>query len=164
MRSRRFLIALLGAAALIAGVTTGANPANAAGPKFCAISGTAHINPGLSTSSKSFTDTFSGAFTNCQNGGAVKSGTISEVGKGKGGCSNATTTGVASVRWNTGASSVISLKTSGVGSVLYVSGVFVSGLYKGSKASAILNFNANPVQCAQGGVKTATFNGLGYVS
>jgi hypothetical protein len=163
MPSRRFLIALLGAVALLGGVSTGANTASAAGPKSCAISGTAHINPGLSTKSQKFTNTFTGAFTSCQNGGAVKSGTISEAGKGVGGCSRATTTGLATVRWNTGATSVIALKTSGVGSALYVSGNFVTGLYKGSKASALLNFNANPVQCANGGVSTATFNGVGSI-
>ena len=165
MRSRRIVIALLAGFALLGGATVGAPNATAAGPRYCEISGTAFINPGLSATSRNFTNTFTGKFSNCQNGGKVKSATISESGKGKGGCSSATTVGTAYVRWNTGQTSVISLKTSGVGNLLYVNGKFTSGLFKGSTAHAILAFQANPVQCeTKAGVRTAKFNGLGQIS
>ncbi|MDX6288160.1 MAG: hypothetical protein QOG53_3645 [Frankiales bacterium] len=162
MRSRRFIIATLAGFALLGGVTAGANNATAAGPSGCRISGTAHINPGLSTKAQNFTDTFSGAFSNCANG-PVKSGSITEVGSGNGSCATATTAGIATVRWNNGQTSTIKLTTKGVGSVLKVAGTFTAGLFKGSKASALLNFNANPTQCATGGVTTVTFVGAGKI-
>jgi hypothetical protein len=163
MPSRRHLIALVAGLALLGGGSVAIDDAAAAGPKTCRITGTAHINPGLAAKSQKFTNTFVGQFLGCT-GGVVKSGSISESGTGSGSCAHATTAGTANVRWNNGQTSVIKLTTNGFGSALIVKGTFTSGLFKGSTANAVLNFNANPVQCEQGGVKTASFNGAGRIS
>ena len=119
----RLLVAAAALAALIAFVVPGGAPAATTGA--CTLAGTASVTPGLKTANQAITYTFTGKFSNCKGTGKVTSGTVSASGKGTGSCSGNTTTGTASVRWNTGQTSALSFSTKGTGALVNVTGKFV---------------------------------------
>ena len=154
----RLLVAAAALAALIAFVVPGGAPAATTGA--CTLAGTANVTPGLKTANQAITYTFTGKFSNCKGTGKVTSGTVSASGKGTGSCSGNTTTGTASIRWNTGQTSALSFSTKGTGALVNVTGKFTSGLFAGSKANANLVFSTSqPQLCLSTGLKNPNFNG-----
>jgi hypothetical protein len=162
MHVRRTL-ALLTVPLLAAGAALGTTAASAAGTGVCALTGTAHISPGLKTAKQSFSYTFTGRFTGCTSteDKTVKSGSVSASGHGSGSCASTKTSGAALVSWNNGKSSAISFTTTGAGAALEVVGKFTSGEFAGENAKAVLNFVANPGLCATSGAATLPFYGAG---
>jgi hypothetical protein len=154
----RLLVAAAALAALIAFVVPGGAPAATTGA--CTLAGTANVTPGLKTATQSISYTFTGKFSNCKGTGAVTSGTVSASGHGTGSCSGNTTTGTASVKWNTGATSALSFSTKGTGALVNVTGKFTSGKFAGLKASANLVFSTTkPQLCTSTGLTNPNFNG-----
>ncbi len=140
-------LALLGiCAAAIAAVL--AAPAGAASGGGCQLEGSGSFSPGLGSTSKPFTYSFSGNLTGCQSNvaGAPTSGTV-EAGKtvtrtytdpttgashtvtyqepissGTGGCTNSTTSGTGIVTWSDGTVSVLGYTTTGAAAAVSLSG------------------------------------------
>ena len=141
---RRFALLAICAAAMAA---VGAVPAGAASGGGCQLDGNAAFSPGLTSASKAFSYSFSGALTGCQSSvaGSPTSGTV-DAGKaynvtytdpttgvshtvtyeldptGTGGCSNSTTNGVAVVTWADGTTTVLQYSTTGAAAAVNLSG------------------------------------------
>jgi hypothetical protein len=157
---------LLAAAALVALVAIAA-PAgsNAATRGGCKLDGKAKVTPGLTTKTKAISYTFSGSLSSCQGTGKVKSGTITASGSGTGSCSGNTTTGSATITWNTGQTSAVKFSTKGTGPYVAVTGRITSGLFAGSTANAnLLFYTATPQACTTaGGLTSPSFTGVAHI-
>jgi hypothetical protein len=141
------IFALLGICAAAIAVVLAA-PAGAASGGGCQLQGSASFNPGLGSTSKPFTYSFSGNLTGCQSNvaGAPTSGTV-EAGKtvsrtytdpttgathtvtyqepastGTGGCASSTTSGTGIVTWSDGTVSVLGYSTTGAAAAVNLSG------------------------------------------
>jgi hypothetical protein len=156
LRKSVLLAGIVTAVAILA--PTGASAATGA----CALGGTAHVSPGLTTKARSFKFTFGGSLNACQGGGTAKSGTLSASGTGTGTCAHTTGAGSALVSWNNGKTSAIKFTFSGVGNVVLVQGTITSGLFAGQKATAPIAFtSASPslAACASTGITALKFSG-----
>ena len=96
------------------------------GGEACTISGTASFTPGLTTTAKAVSYTFSGTFTGCHSVGGdstIKSGTVTASGSGSNlACTGGNSSGTATVNWNNGQSSTINITTSGALNAVVVTG------------------------------------------
>ena len=135
------------------------------GGEACTISGTASFTPGLTTTAKAVSYTFSGTFTGCHSVGGdstIKSGTVTASGSGSNlACTGGNSSGTATVNWNNGQSSTINITTSGALNAVVVTGKVVAGEFAGASDHAVLAFTvANPTACnTAGGVTSASFKG-----
>jgi hypothetical protein len=139
--SRRLLLVLSAGALAATGLfTSGAAKATTAatpGPSggACQLAGTANFTPGLTSSSKSFTYTFSGSLTGCQsNSGAPASGTVSTLvpASGTGSCSNSTTSGYSVSQWADGNQTIVKYTTTGAGALVILQGTVVQSVTIGT--------------------------------
>ena len=134
----------------------------AAGPQgaLCQITGKATFSRGLTGQPHALSYTFAGKLTNCRsNASKYARATITASGSGTESCEGGTSKGLATIRWTSTVSSVVKFTTSSAGALVDVSGTVVRGFGKGDGAHGDLAFQADPQQCAGGGVKTASFNG-----
>jgi hypothetical protein len=135
--------------------------ATSAGKGGCALAGVAKITPGLTTTTKPISFSFTGDLSNCAQLGAIKSGKVTASGTGTGSCSGNATHGTGTIRWNTGASSSFTFTTSGTGVLVPVAGKFTSGQFAGKPLQAALVFyTTSPQKCTTAaGLPTAKFAG-----
>jgi len=132
------------AVAVVGLLLSSARPAAAQSGGFCQLSGTANINPGLSSTDSTFTFTFSGALSSCQSNvpSAPTDGTIT-VGQvivvnglqaqepaatGSGSCASSSGSGIAIASWNDGTTTVASFTTQAVGGAVNLAGNVVAGV------------------------------------
>ena len=102
----------------------------------CQLQGTASFSPGLNQNAQNFSYSFNGSLSNCQSSesGAPANGTVSAgnlvqiggqvfqepVASGNGGCSNSTTSGVATVTWADGTKTVLQYSTTGAAAAVHL--------------------------------------------
>ena len=166
---KRVVVGLAASGILVAAGGLGAPTAHAASTPTgggCEIGGTAKFTPGLKTASAKLRYTFSGALTNCKsNATKATAGTVTASGGGTTSCANGTTTGVATVKWNDGRTSVITYATTDVGALVNLTGTVTGGTetaFLHKAVNAVLAFQANPQQCTTAaGIASATFAGAG---
>lgn len=107
----------------------------------CQLDGTASFSPGLNTTAKDFTYSFSGDLSGCQSNvaGAPAAGTVSAgevvtingqqfqepVATGNGSCISSTTSGTAIVTWADATKTVLQYSTSGVAAAVRLEGAVV---------------------------------------
>jgi hypothetical protein len=142
-------------------VVLGTSTSGAATAKgVCTLKGTAFFSPGLTTTAKAESYTFSGSLNTCQGTAGVKKGSVSASGSGSLGCGNGSSTGSATISWNTGASSSLSFTTTSAGNVTVVKGTITGGQFAGLATKAVIAFSTTtPQKCALGGLASANFNG-----
>jgi hypothetical protein len=151
-RSRLFAAGITAAAVLAA-------PGSASAAGGCALTGTANITPGLTTTTKAIGFGFTGKLGSCQ-GVGPKKGTVTATGSGTGSCSGNTTNGTATIRWANGKTSALNFSTSGTGVLVTVKGKITSGLNAGQQIKAYLLFyTASPQLCLTTGLPSASFAG-----
>src|SRR5437764_5189506 len=136
MKSRRLAVVLIAAIALVVVSITGATArtharhrlgVSAATHGACLLKGTANFTPGLTTTAKAESYTFSGTFSSCKGVTGITSGTVSASGAGNLSCGSGSSTGSATVSWNNGTSSTISFSTTSAAAGTVVQGTFTSG-------------------------------------
>jgi hypothetical protein len=147
-------------AALVAAVVVLPGSAGAA-QGGCVLQGTASIPAGLTLTNKPISFSFTGKLTNCKGVKGVTGGTVTASGSGTGSCGGNTTSGSATIRWNTGQTSSLGFTTNGKGVVVIVQGTISSGLFAGTKVKSGLAFyTTKAAQCnSAGGLKAASFAG-----
>ena len=166
---------LLVAAAAI-GTAVAVVPAQAAEGGGCQLDGTATFKNGPGTDqAKKFTYMFAGTLTGCQSNiaGAPTAGKIATLvpATGTGGCASNTSNGVAVVTWADKTISVVSYSTSSATAGVLLQGTVVPSTkvgkkvikttrYAGYGAAGLLAFEASPVECGSGGVKSAGIAGV----
>ena len=155
---RRIFLTAVAISAAVAMVLPGT--ASAAGA--CALSGKAFLSPGLTNTAKPTTYTFTGTLAACQGLGTLKNAAVSASGGGTASCTANTTSGTATLKWNTGQTSTLSFTTKGTGVYIKVAGLITSGVQAGKKVQAHLIFYTNtPLKClAAPGLAVASFAGL----
>jgi hypothetical protein len=163
---RRLLIA---GAVSVLGVGTAALavPSSAAGPHGlgCQLTGVAKIKPGLGPSPATTKYTFTGTLTNCQGSDAkLTGGKVKAKGKGSLACAGGTSTGVATIVWNTHKKSVIAYETNGVANGDQLDFTTKksneSALAKGDQGAGGLAFTSFKGDCVQSPVTQADFSGF----
>src|SRR3954452_9144134 len=92
-------------AAIVAACVLVAPSAGAATKGTCALQGKANIPQGLTTTAKAIDFAFSGSLSNCKGVTGITKGTVTASGAGTGSCSGNTTSGSATITWNTGQTS-----------------------------------------------------------
>lgn len=158
----------VGATALATSASATGSSRTAAPTGKCSIKGTANFKPGLKATAAKNTYTFSGSLSGCTGTyKKIKSGKITASGGGSNlSCVGGSSSGKATIVWNTGQKSLLSFTTSGTANMVTVTGKVTGGnVFVGDKASGKLTFTvSNPTQCAVGGVKSAPFSGSASVS
>src|SRR5437588_274369 len=136
------------------------------GGETCTLTGTANFSPGLGTTSKAVSYTFTGALNFCSSAAlgdsTIKSGTISASGSGTAACSTSATAGTATITWNNGQTSTVSFTTTGALAAVVVKGQIMAGEFAGHSAKAVLAFQpvGGPTACTStNGVTQANFTG-----
>lgn len=138
-------------------VVTAAAPAGV----VCAITGTANLTPGVTTTPKPTTYTFTGTLKSCvSTDKTVKTGSVSASGAGSLGCAEGTSKGTATVQWNNGQTTSLTFSTVDVASAVVVSGHAASGEFSGDAVAGGLNFiTTAAASCLKGGLTTLNFTG-----
>ncbi len=131
----------------------------------CQISGTASFEPGLSATQADGKYTFSGQLSGCQGtDSSATSATVKASGSGNVSCAQGTTTGTAQIKFNNHKKVTVSISTTDVGALVQVTAKVTKSnepaVEVGDTAYSVLAFNADPYQCAYGGVDGATFQGV----
>ena len=165
---RRVLIA--GAVtALGVGTAALAVPSSAAGPHGlgCQLTGVAKIKPGLGPSPATMKYTFTGTLTNCQGSDAkLTSGKVKAKGKGSLACAGGTSSGLATIVWNTHKKSVIAFNTRGLANGDQLDFTTKksneSALAKGDQGAGGLAFTSFKGDCVQAPVSEADFSGVTF--
>ena len=129
----------------------------------CAITGKANFNPGLTVVPGTYKFKFSGKLSDCQSTGDATSGKVKAKGTANAACEGGTAQGTAVVKWNTGKKTTVKFSTVDVGALIVLRGNVTkstdSGLGKGDNILGALIFQADPAECAYGGLTGATFTG-----
>ncbi|MBK5305596.1 MAG: hypothetical protein JJD92_02800 [Frankiaceae bacterium] len=160
-------------AALAVGGAIGAVPASAADGGLCQLEGNATFNKGPNMTDHAFTYTFSGDLTGCQsNNGAPASGKIATLqpSTGTGTCGTNSGAGVALVTWADKSLSVVQYTTQSATAGVALQGTVIPSAKVGKKtykttkyvgygAAGPLVFDADPAECAAGGVTVAPIHG-----
>lgn len=161
-RSR--LAAVCVAALAFAGGVQPSLPHASAAPAggVCQHVGTVRPKPGLSAETKDFTFRFNGSVGPCQmSDGSTRWGVESGAGKASGDCAVRTASAVWTIRWNTGARTVIAATFGGAGNAIHTSGPVTKGEFAGGTfqdAHVLSGFD--PTAClSSGGVTKATYQG-----
>jgi hypothetical protein len=154
-------------AALGIGTAAVAVPSSAAGPHGvgCQLTGVAKIKPGLAPSPATMTYTFKGTLTNCKSSDAkLTGGKVSARGKGSLSCAGGTSTGLATIVWNTHKKSVIAFNTRGLANGDELDFTTRSSkepaLAKGDQGAGGIAFTSFKGDCAQAPITQATFSGM----
>jgi len=154
-------------AALGIGTALVAVPSSAAGPHGvgCQLTGVAKIKPGLGPSPATMSYTFKGTLTNCKSSDAkLTKGKVSAKGKGSLACAGGTSTGVATIVWNTKKKSVIAFNTHGVGNGdeidFTAKSSNESALAKGDQGAGGIAFTSFKGDCVQTPITQANFRGM----
>lgn len=163
---RRVLIA--GAvSALGIGAAALAVPSSASGPHGlgCQLTGVAKIKPGLGPGPATTTYTFTGTLTGCKGSDPkLSSGKVNAKGKGSLSCAGGTSTGLATIVWNTHKKSTILYNTRGLANGDQLDFTTKSSnepaLVKGDKGAGGLAFTSFKGDCLQAPVTQANFNGF----
>jgi hypothetical protein len=151
-------------------------PAGAApGGGGCQLHGTAKFVHGPNSTAHSFTYTFTGKLSGCQDdsGKAPATGTVRTLlpAKGSGTCQNGTTSGITLITWADKTATVIKYTTQDAGAEVVLQGnavpsykvgkkAYKTTRYAGDGALANLVFEADPSQCAGSGVTSAAIDGF----
>jgi hypothetical protein len=155
------VLILLTAAGLIAGLS--AHVSAAPRGTTCSLAGKATFDQGLTLVPGKYGFSFKGKLTDCLSTGKVKSGRVTSTGTAEAACEGGTATGKATVVWNTGTKTVIKFSTVNVGALVTLRGKVTKSNEKsiGKKDNVLgeLAFEADPTECAYGGVRSATFHG-----
>ena len=160
-------------AALAVGAAVSAVPASAADGGMCQLEGTAAFKNGPNGADRAFTYTFTGDLTGCQsNNGAPASGKIATLrpSTGNGSCATNTSEGLALVTWADKSLSVVEYTTQSAAAGVVLQGTVVPSAkvgkktykttkYAGYGAAGLLVFDADPQECAAGGVTKAPISG-----
>jgi len=155
--SRAFLTAVAGATLALSFAPTYASvtPVRIT----CAIAGSANFTPGVKLTARPLHYTFSGGLSNCKTQGvSLKSAAITASGNGSLSCATGSSTGSATIHWNTGKTSYAAFTTNDIGALVRLQGSVTSGYLTGLTFKGALAFEANPVSCVAG-LATAKFNG-----
>lgn len=163
---RRLLIA--GAVtALGVGTAALAVPSSAAGPHGlgCQLTGVAKIRPGLGPAPATMKYTFTGTLTNCQGSDAkLTGGKVKARGKGSLACAGGTSSGLATIVWNTRKKSVIAFNTRGLANGDQLDFITKKSnepaLVKGDQGAGGLAFTSFKGDCVQAPVTEADFSGM----
>lgn len=137
----------------------------AVGGEGCQIGGVANFTPGLTTTKRAVSYTFSGTLSGCKSVGGdatITSGTVTASGSGPAlGCAGGNTSGGGTVSWNNGQSSSLALTTAGALNAVDVTAKVTGGEFAGHTFHAVLAFTvSDPTQCTKPtGVTSAAFKG-----
>ena len=89
----------------------------------------------------------------------MKSATVSAAGRGRFSCATGSSTGAATVRWNTGQVSGVSFTAKDTAALVRLAVRVTSGFLSGITFQGYLVFEANPIGCIKG-LPSANFTGL----
>lgn len=136
-----------------------AAPGAPAASSTCQVSGSATINPGLTTTPKPQTTKSTGKLTRCT-GGSPTTGTFTGAFRGTASCASGTSTGTELVKFTGGKTSTVrgTLKTQGTTATF--NGKVVSGYKKGHTVTSKLTFTPQGgANCTTVPVTKASFTG-----
>jgi hypothetical protein len=130
----------------------------------CVLAGTATFASPVKATPASNSYTFSGTLSSCKGTTSVKSGTVTASGSGKLSCAEGTTSGTASISWNTGQTSSVAFSTTSATAATLIKGTVTGGLFAGSPtAGAIVFETTTPQLCATTGLTSLKFQGVDAV-